>query len=136
MSASQQVRFVAFVPPETRPNWLEPVAENNPFTTMVDAARALFVDTPGGNDVWGAVAWSVAIIAVFSVLSVCGTGARWGAEAAAAALPEVHHSHSRCVHSCSRRSPSVVPSGGRERRKRRAWRPWSRCHARPRYLWQ
>jgi ABC transporter DrrB family efflux protein len=60
----------AFVPPETMPSWLEPIAENNPFTTMVDAARALFVDTPAGNDVWGAVGWSLAIIAVFSVLSV------------------------------------------------------------------
>ena len=60
----------AFVPPNTMPNWLEPIAENNPFTTMVDAARALFVGTPAGNDVWGAVGWSLAIIAVFSVLSV------------------------------------------------------------------
>jgi ABC transporter DrrB family efflux protein len=60
----------AFVPPDTMPNWLQPVAEYNPFTTMVDAARALFVDTPAGNDIWGAVAWSIAIIAVFGVLSV------------------------------------------------------------------
>jgi ABC transporter DrrB family efflux protein len=60
----------AFVPPETMPDWLQPIAEYNPFTTMVDAARALFVGTPAGNDVWGAVAWSVAIIAVFSMLSV------------------------------------------------------------------
>jgi ABC-2 type transport system permease protein/oleandomycin transport system permease protein len=60
----------AFVPVETMPDWLQPVAEYNPFTTMVDAARALFVGTPAGNDVWGAVAWSFAIIAVFSVLSV------------------------------------------------------------------
>jgi ABC-2 type transport system permease protein/oleandomycin transport system permease protein len=60
----------AFVPPDTMPNWLEPVAEYNPFTTMVDAARSLFVGTDAGNDVWGAVAWSFAIIAVFSVLSV------------------------------------------------------------------
>jgi ABC-2 type transport system permease protein len=51
------------------PNWLEPVAEYNPCTTMVEAARALFVDTPAGNEVWGADAWSLAIIAVFSVLS-------------------------------------------------------------------
>jgi ABC-2 type transport system permease protein/oleandomycin transport system permease protein len=60
----------AFVPTETMPSWLEPIAENNPFTTMVDAARALFVGTPAGNDIWGAVAWSLGIIAVFSVLSV------------------------------------------------------------------
>jgi ABC transporter DrrB family efflux protein len=60
----------AFVPVETMPSWLEPIAENNPFTTMVDAARALFVGTPAGNDIWGAVVWSFVIIAVFSVLSV------------------------------------------------------------------
>ena len=66
------VTFVssAFVPPETMPDWLQPIAENNPFTTMVDAARALFVGTPAGNDIWGAVAWSLAIIAVFGALSV------------------------------------------------------------------
>jgi ABC-type uncharacterized transport system permease subunit len=51
------------------PSWLQPIAENNPFTTMVDAARALFIGTPAGNDVWGAVAWSLAIIAVFAPLS-------------------------------------------------------------------
>jgi hypothetical protein len=37
---------------------------------MVDAARSLFVGTEPGNDVWGAVAWSLGIIAVFGVLSV------------------------------------------------------------------
>jgi ABC transporter DrrB family efflux protein len=59
----------AFVPPQTMPSWLQPVAENNPFTTMVDAARALFIGTPAHNDVWGAVVWSLAIIAVFAPLS-------------------------------------------------------------------
>ena len=59
----------AFVPVESMPSWLEGVAEVNPFTTMVDAARALFLDTPAGNDVWGAVVWSLAIIAVFGPLS-------------------------------------------------------------------
>jgi ABC transporter DrrB family efflux protein len=60
----------AFVPVETMPDWLQPIAENNPFTTMVDAARALFIGTEAGNDIWGAVAWSFGIIAVFSMLSV------------------------------------------------------------------
>jgi ABC-2 type transport system permease protein len=66
------VTFVssAFVPPETMPSWLQPIAENNPFTTMVDAARALFIGTPAGNDIWGAVAWCLGIIAVFGLLSV------------------------------------------------------------------
>jgi ABC transporter DrrB family efflux protein len=60
----------AFVPPETMPEWLQTFAEVNPFSTMVDAARALFVDQPAGNDVWGAFAWCVGIVAVFSVLAV------------------------------------------------------------------
>jgi ABC transporter DrrB family efflux protein len=60
----------AFVPVESMPSWLEPIAENNPFTTVVDAMRALWVDTPAGNDVWGAVLWSLGLIAVFAPLSV------------------------------------------------------------------
>ena len=60
----------AFVPVETMPDWLQPVAEHNPFTAMVNAARALFVGTPAGNDIWLAVAWSLGIIAVFSTLSI------------------------------------------------------------------
>src|SRR5690349_8261862 len=43
----------AFVPPETMPDWLRTFAEDiNPFSTMVDAVRALFVDQPAGNDIW------------------------------------------------------------------------------------
>jgi ABC transporter DrrB family efflux protein len=60
----------AFVPVDSMPGWLQPFAEHNPFTTMVDAARALFVGTPAGNDVWLSVLWALAITAVFSALSV------------------------------------------------------------------
>jgi ABC-2 type transport system permease protein/oleandomycin transport system permease protein len=59
----------AFVPTESMPGWLEPLAEHNPFSTMVDAARALFLDAPAGNAVWLAVVWSLAIVAVFFPLS-------------------------------------------------------------------
>jgi ABC-2 type transport system permease protein/oleandomycin transport system permease protein len=60
----------AFVPPESMPSWLEAFAEANPFSTIVDATRALFVDAPAGNDVWAAVAWCVGLIAFFATLSV------------------------------------------------------------------
>jgi ABC-2 type transport system permease protein len=65
------VTFVssAFVPVDSMPSWLQPIAEHNPFTTMVDAARALFLGTPAGNDVWLSVVWTVVIIAVFAPLS-------------------------------------------------------------------
>jgi ABC-type polysaccharide/polyol phosphate export permease len=46
------------------------VAEYNPFTTMVDAARSLFVGTPAGNDVWVAVVWAIVIAAVCGALAV------------------------------------------------------------------
>ena len=60
----------AFVPVESMPSWLESFAEHNPFTTMVDAMRALFLGTPAGSDVWASVVWSVGIVAVFGPLSV------------------------------------------------------------------
>ncbi len=60
----------AFVPVESMPGALQAFAEVNPFTVVVDAMRALFLGAPAGNSVWGAVAWSVGIAAVFAVLSV------------------------------------------------------------------
>ena len=66
----------AFVPVGDDASWLQPIAENNPFTTMVDAARALFIGTPAGNDVWLAVVWSFAIIAVFARCRSGATAAR------------------------------------------------------------
>jgi ABC transporter DrrB family efflux protein len=66
------VTFVssAFVPVDSMPGWLQPVAEHNPFTTMVDATRTLFLGTPAGNDVWLSVLWSIGIVLVFGMLSV------------------------------------------------------------------
>jgi len=60
----------AFVPVETMPSWLQTFAEVQPVTTMVDATRALFLGTPAGNDIWGAVLWAIGIILVFGWLSV------------------------------------------------------------------
>jgi ABC transporter DrrB family efflux protein len=60
----------AFVPVDSMPSWLQPIAENNPFTTVVDAMRALWVDTSAGNDIWGGVLWCLGLIAVFAPLSV------------------------------------------------------------------
>jgi ABC-type multidrug transport system permease subunit len=78
--ASQSIGFIvifpltfvssAFVPVDSMPAALRTFAEVNPFTTTVDAMRALFLGAPAGNDVWGAVLWSIGIIAVFAFLSV------------------------------------------------------------------
>jgi len=59
----------AFVPVASMPSWLQPIAEHNPFTYMVNAARALFLGIPAGNDVWLALAWTMAIILIFAPLS-------------------------------------------------------------------
>jgi ABC-2 type transport system permease protein len=60
----------AFVPVDSMPAGLQQVAEVNPFTVIVDAMRALWVGAPAGNSIWGAVAWSVALIALFAPLCV------------------------------------------------------------------
>jgi ABC-2 type transport system permease protein/oleandomycin transport system permease protein len=60
----------AFVPVSSMPAVLRAFAEVNPFTITVDAMRSLWLGIPAGNNVWGAAAWSVAIIAVFAPLAV------------------------------------------------------------------
>jgi ABC-2 type transport system permease protein/oleandomycin transport system permease protein len=60
----------AFVPVESMPGALRWFAEENPFTIVVNAMRALWVGAPAGNNVWGAVVWSFVILAIFAPLAV------------------------------------------------------------------
>jgi ABC-2 type transport system permease protein/oleandomycin transport system permease protein len=60
----------AFVPVQSMPEVLRGFAEVNPFTVVVDAMRALWLGAPAGNNVWGAVAWSLVIIVLFAPLAV------------------------------------------------------------------
>jgi ABC-2 type transport system permease protein/oleandomycin transport system permease protein len=60
----------AFVPVESMPAGLQQFAEVNPITVVVDAMRALWLGAPAGNAVWGAVVWSLALVAVFAPLAV------------------------------------------------------------------
>jgi ABC-2 type transport system permease protein/oleandomycin transport system permease protein len=60
----------AFVPVESMPAGLQQFAEVNPVTVVVDALRALWLDAPAGNSIWGAVAWCVGLVAVFAPWSV------------------------------------------------------------------
>jgi ABC-2 type transport system permease protein len=60
----------AFVPVESMPDGLQQFAEVNPVSVVVDAMRALWLDAPAGDAIWGAVAWSVAIVAIFAPLAV------------------------------------------------------------------
>ncbi len=77
--AAQQVGFIlifpltfassAFVPVATMPSWLQPFAEVNPFTIIVDAMRSLWLGIPAGNNVWGAVVWIVVLVAIFAPIA-------------------------------------------------------------------
>lgn len=60
----------AFVQPENMSGWLATFAENQPFSVIVDAVRALFLDLPIGSDGWAALAWLVGMLVVFAPLSV------------------------------------------------------------------
>jgi ABC transporter DrrB family efflux protein len=60
----------AFVPVQSMPSWLQPVAENNPFTIMVNAVRGLFLGIPVGHDVLLATLWSIAIAVVSGTLAI------------------------------------------------------------------
>ena len=60
----------AFVPVGSMPDGLRQFAEVNPITVVVDAMRALWLGAPAGDSVWGAVAWSLGLIAVFAPLAV------------------------------------------------------------------
>ncbi|HET7177462.1 MAG TPA: ABC transporter permease [Solirubrobacterales bacterium] len=78
--ASQSIGFIlifpltfissAFVPVASMPAALQAFAEVNPFTTTVNAMRALFLGAPAGDAIWGAVLWSLAIAVTFATLSV------------------------------------------------------------------
>jgi ABC transporter DrrB family efflux protein len=60
----------AFVPIASMPEPLRTFARINPFTKTVDAMRALWIGAPAGNNIWEAVLWSLAILAVFAPLAV------------------------------------------------------------------
>lgn len=67
----------AYVPVESMPGWMQPVAENQPVTLMVGAVRALALGDQASEVLahsagWyalRAVAWSVLIVAVFAPLA-------------------------------------------------------------------
>jgi len=59
----------AFVDPSSMPDWLQPVAEANPFTKVTNASRALYNGLPVGNLAWQSLGWSIGTIAVFATLA-------------------------------------------------------------------
>jgi ABC transporter DrrB family efflux protein len=59
-----------FVPVSTMPDGLRQFAEANPFTTISDAMRSLWIGTPAHSDVWMSFVWCFALTAIFAPLAV------------------------------------------------------------------
>ena len=60
----------AFVPIATMPSWLQPIAEANPVTVVVNATRGLFLGAPDTGLVLSAIAWVAGLVAVFAPLAI------------------------------------------------------------------
>jgi len=57
----------AFVPLDTLPGWLEPIARHQPVTPLTEALRALLDGRAPGGDAVVALAWCVGIVTVAAV---------------------------------------------------------------------
>jgi ABC-2 type transport system permease protein len=60
----------AFVPTETMPGPVRAFAENQPVTSIVNAIRDLFAQQPLASNIWIALGWCVAILAVAYVFAM------------------------------------------------------------------
>ena len=60
----------AFVPVESMPGWLQPIANANPVTAAIDAARGLMLGGPVARPVIESLIWMAALVAVFAPLAI------------------------------------------------------------------
>ncbi|MFZ4155580.1 ABC transporter permease [Streptomyces pseudogriseolus] len=51
----------AFIPAETMPGWIQPIAEYQPFTPAIETLRGLLLGSEIGHNGWLAVAWCVGL---------------------------------------------------------------------------
>lgn len=58
----------AFVPLDTLPGWLQPVAAVQPVTPLTDALRALLFGADPGAQAWFALAWCVGIVVAGAIV--------------------------------------------------------------------
>jgi ABC-type multidrug transport system permease subunit len=52
------------------PDWLRPIAQANPVTIVVNAARGLILGTPDTVTILLAFGWIAGIVAVFAPLAI------------------------------------------------------------------
>ncbi|MEU5158964.1 ABC transporter permease [Streptomyces sp. NPDC020875] len=60
----------ALVPSDNMPTILKAVVDHQPFTSVVNAVRALLIDVPVGNDVWIAFAWWGPILVLTAAFTI------------------------------------------------------------------
>jgi ABC-2 type transport system permease protein len=68
----------AYVPVDSMPGWLQPIAEHQPLTIMVNAVRSLCLGSPQAAGIGGTTAhwvmlsllWSAGLVAVFAPIAV------------------------------------------------------------------
>lgn len=54
----------AFVPISTMPSWLQPFAQHQPVTPIIETIRGLLMGTPLGAEPWWALGWCALILAI------------------------------------------------------------------------
>lgn len=54
----------AFVPVASMPEWLQPIAANQPITPIVETIRSLLMDTPLQSEAWWAIGWCLVILLI------------------------------------------------------------------------
>jgi ABC-2 type transport system permease protein/oleandomycin transport system permease protein len=59
-----------FVPIDTMPGWLQPVARNQPLTVTINAVRALTQGGPVYHWLWQTVVWTIGIVVLFGSLAL------------------------------------------------------------------
>jgi len=60
----------AFVPVQSMPSWLQGFAGHQPFSVVVNTARALMVGGPTATLVWQALGWTAAMLLVLVPLAI------------------------------------------------------------------
>lgn len=60
----------AFVPVDTMPSWLQPFAENQPLTKVIDMLRGIFTGQPWHTDALWTLGWSLLLLAIFFPVAI------------------------------------------------------------------